>query len=79
MADLIRPHDVRGLTAAELERAKRELRASLALARPDSPVHAAILAHMSAIDAELAKRSAGEVKELPRLPGCLSLDGGHTG
>lgn len=45
------------LTAAELDRARRELVASLALARPGSPVHAPILARISAIDAELAGRS----------------------
>jgi hypothetical protein len=57
--DLIRPHDVGGLTAGELERARRELRASLALVRPDSPARVPILAHLSAIDGELARRSAG--------------------
>ncbi len=59
MHDSIRPHDASGLTAGELERARRELRASLALARPDSPVRVPILAHLSAIDAELAARAAG--------------------
>jgi len=44
------------LTAAELDRARRELAASLALARLDSPVRAPILAHISAIDAALAVR-----------------------
>jgi hypothetical protein len=66
--DLIRPHDVRGLTAGELERARRELKASLALVRPDSPTRVPILAHMSAVDAELAKRSAGRAEELPGSP-----------
>jgi hypothetical protein len=42
------------LTAAELEHAFRKLTASLALARPSSPVRAPILARISAIDAELA-------------------------
>ncbi len=55
-----RVHDVSSLTAAELERARRDLAASLALTRPDSPARVPILAHMSAIDAELAGRgSAG--------------------
>ena len=47
------------LTAAELNRARRELAASLALARPGSPVRAPILAlaRISAIDAEVARRS----------------------
>jgi hypothetical protein len=53
----VRDHDVTTLTAAELDRARRELAASLALTRPASPVRAPILAHISAIDAELARRS----------------------
>ena len=53
-----RSHDVSGLTAAELERTKRDLQASLALARPGSAACVPILAHLSAIDAELAGRSA---------------------
>jgi hypothetical protein len=52
----MRGHDVRGLTASELERARRELAASLALARPDSPIRAPILAQMDAIDTQLAER-----------------------
>jgi hypothetical protein len=53
-----RSHDVSGLTDGELERTRRELQASLALARPGSPTSPPILAHLSAIDAELAGRSA---------------------
>ena len=67
----MRDHDVKALTARELDRARRELQASLALARPDSPVRVPILAHMSAIDAELAGRTAGRLSELrgsPLLP-----------
>jgi hypothetical protein len=56
MPDLPRPHDVTGLTVGELERARRDLRASLALARPGAPVRMPILAHLRAIDAELAER-----------------------
>ena len=52
-----RPHDVTGLTDGELERARRELQASLALARPDSPVRGPILAHLNAINVELAERA----------------------
>ena len=37
---------------------RRELAASLALTRPDSPVRAPILAHLAAIDAELTARAA---------------------
>jgi hypothetical protein len=53
----VRDHDVCRLTARELERARRELTASLALARPGSPVCVPILAHLTAIDTELAART----------------------
>jgi hypothetical protein len=52
-----RPRDVSGLTASELERTRRELAANLALVRPDSPSRVPILAHISAIDTELAGRT----------------------
>ena len=58
MPDLHRVHDVSGLTSRDLERARRELTASLALVRPGSPARVPILAQMSAIDAELAGRAA---------------------
>jgi hypothetical protein len=64
----MRNHDVSDLTANELERAKRQLTANLALARPDSPARVPILAHISAIDTELAgqagagRRPAGSGK-----------------
>ena len=54
---MIRSHDVTQLTTAELERAKRELRANLGLLNPDSPAHVPIQAHMQAIDAELSQRA----------------------
>ena len=53
----MRDHDVSRLTASELERARRDLEVSLALTFPDSPIRAPIMAHMSAIDAELAERT----------------------
>jgi hypothetical protein len=53
----MREHNVGRLTASELERARRELAASLALARPDSPIRTPILSHMTAIDTELADRN----------------------
>jgi hypothetical protein len=56
--DPSRSHDVSGLTIAELERTGR-VRASLALARPGSAAGVPILAHLSAINTELAGRSAG--------------------
>jgi hypothetical protein len=51
-----RAHEVGALTPDELERARRELRASLALARPDSPARVPILAQLNAVEAELARR-----------------------
>ncbi len=55
---MTRPHDVGQLTTAELEITRRQLRANLGLITPGSPAHAPILAHMRAIDAELAGRAA---------------------
>jgi hypothetical protein len=55
-----RKHDVSQVTVGELERTRRDLEVSLALIRLGSPARASILAHLSAIDAELAKRAAGE-------------------
>ena len=57
---MTRDHDVRQLTTAELERTTRDLRASLSLISSDSPAHVPILAHMRAIDAELAKRAGNQ-------------------
>ncbi len=54
-----RSHDVSGLTDAELERTRRDLQASLALARPGSTACVPMLAHLSAVESELAGRSAG--------------------
>jgi hypothetical protein len=54
----MREHDVTALTAGELETARRELAASLALTRPGSPVRGPIQARMAAIDAERAGRAA---------------------
>ncbi len=54
---MTRDHDVSQLTTAELERARRELAASLALARPGSPSAVPAQAQMRAIDAELAERA----------------------
>jgi hypothetical protein len=65
----MRDHDVTALTGRELELARREMAASLALARPGSPVLVPILARMSAIDAELVQRAtAGSSGELPGSP-----------
>lgn len=54
-----RSHDVSGLTDTELERTRRDLQASLALARPGSTARVAMLAHLSAVESELSGRSAG--------------------
>jgi hypothetical protein len=53
----MREHVASDLTDRELEHARRELSASLALSRPGSPVRAPIQAQLSAIDAELAERT----------------------
>ncbi len=57
---MIRSYDVRQLTTAELERAKRELQANLGLLNPGSPAHVPIQAHMRAIDTELAERAGSQ-------------------
>jgi hypothetical protein len=64
----VREHDVTTLALAELQRARRELAASLALARPGSPVCVPIQAQLTAIDAELARRVAMRPDESPRSP-----------
>jgi hypothetical protein len=74
-----RDHDVRQLTTAELERTMRELRANLSLISPDSPAHVPILAHMRAIDAELAGRAGNQQpragnRDSGILPGPSSRD-----
>jgi hypothetical protein len=53
-----RPPDVSTLTARDLERARRELAAALALARPGSASQVPIRTHLAAIDAELARRAS---------------------
>ena len=53
-----RDHDVSRMTGSELERARRDLRVSLSLAFPGSPMREPILAHITAIDAELAERAS---------------------
>ncbi len=57
---MTRDHDVGQLTTAELERTMRDLRANLGLISPDSAAHVPILAHMRAIDAELARRAGNQ-------------------
>jgi len=57
--DPSRSHDVSGLTDGELERIKRDLQASLALACPGAAACVPIRAHLRAVESELAERSAG--------------------
>ena len=54
---LKREHDVSEMTTGELERTRRELEASLALARPGSMTSVPIMAQVRAIDRELADRA----------------------
>lgn len=58
----MRDYSVRGIPAGDLDRTRRELAASLALARPGSPIRVPIEAHMSAIDAELAERASAPLR-----------------
>ena len=74
----MREHDMTALTADELEAARRELAASLALARPGSPVLVPIRARMAAIDAELAGRTAAR-PGLPGSPRAQPPPGGYPG
>jgi hypothetical protein len=57
---MIRYHNVKQLTLAELERTRRELQANLGLINPGSPAHVPIQAHMRAIDTELAERAGSQ-------------------
>ena len=72
---MTRSHDVSQLTTAELELTRRQLRANLALITPGSPAHVPILAHIQAIDAELAGRTgnkrpgAGQRRDSENHPG----------
>jgi hypothetical protein len=76
-ADPGRQYDTGGLTAGQLERTRRELAASLALSRPDSPARVPILAHMAAIDAAQAAQAAGP-DGLPDCPSARPEDGRHA-
>jgi len=59
----MRSHNVSDLTASELERARRELAASLALSRAGSPVRLPTETQLRAIDAEMFSRGV-------RMCGC---------
>jgi hypothetical protein len=53
----MRDHVASDLTDGELEHARRELAACLALSRPGSAIRTPILAQLSAIAAEQAERT----------------------
>ena len=63
-----RDHDVSGMTGDQLQRARRDLQVSLALAFPGSPVRVSILAHLTAIDEELERRSGWDCTRRHMLP-----------
>jgi hypothetical protein len=62
----VRDYSAHGLSAADLERARRELSASLALTRPGSPMRAPIKSQLGAIDVALAERASAVL----RVCGC---------
>jgi hypothetical protein len=62
----VRDYSVQGMPASDLERARREPAASLALARPGSPVRVPIEAQLGAIDSALAERASAVI----RVCGC---------
>ena len=72
----MRKHDLIALSAAEPAAARRELAASLALARPGSPIRVPIQARLAAIDAVAGRAAARPAYQAPRLP---VPDGGHAG
>jgi len=72
---MTRPRDVGQLTTAELEIARRQLRANLGLIAPGSPARVPILAQMRAIDAELAGRTGGRRTGEGQRPGGAMLPG----
>ena len=74
----MREHDVTALTARELEQARRELAASLALTLPGSPALVPILSHLAAIDASQpggTGRTPGSL-ECPQVPVAPSIPRG---
>lgn len=84
MTEVPRAHDASGLTVGELERARRELEASLALARPGSVTSVPIMAQIRAIDAELARQrptiklcSCGFGTDDAEWLACLAEHAGH--
>jgi hypothetical protein len=71
-----RVHDVTGMTSPELQRARRDLQVSLSLAMPGSAIREPILAHMSAIDVELERRTGWDYRRQPHgIPAQRGLEG----
>jgi hypothetical protein len=70
-----RPHDVSGLTTGELQRARRELETSLALARPGSMTSMPIMAQIRAIDAALSWLTGLPGSPLPWVLGGVQHNG----
>ena len=64
----MRGHDVTALTSRELEHARRELAASLALTRTGSPARVPIVARLTAVDAELTRRAAAQPQQNQSSP-----------
>ncbi len=64
----MREHDVTGLTARQLERARRELAGQPGPDQTGLPARVPILAQMNAIDTELAGRTGERPEDLPDSP-----------
>jgi hypothetical protein len=75
----MREHDVTALTAAELEAARRELAASLALARPGSPARTPILAPPGRHRHRANQPGHSAVWQPARLPARLASPGRDAG
>jgi len=73
MPEADRPYEVSNLTVSELERAGRELHATLALTRENSPAQVPIVTQLNAVEAELAQRgcpmnlTSGQLARMGRL------------
>jgi hypothetical protein len=63
-----RPPDVSGLTSGTLARTRRELAASLALARPGSPARRPVLAHLAAHRHRACPADHRPARAVTRLP-----------
>jgi hypothetical protein len=73
----VRDHDVSHLSVADLERARRELSASLALARPNAPSAVPAAIQLSAVENELTARQAANRSGI-RLCACGFASSGQN-